>query len=525
MKTKPAFGGAWCASLRALRSAVLMFFGLVAVPCPAQVVINEIMYHPSDDAYDSEYVELYNTGSTSVDLSLYRFDDGIDFAFLPGTTLGAGDYIVVCANPTDFGQVYPGVTGQVGPYSGKLSNGGESLRLSRRDGSLWRTEDELTYNDRGIWPRTADGDGPSMELIHPGFPNQYGGAWSAAAGLGTPGAPNSVYQSDPAPLITAVNHDPPLPFGNAPVTITALAAGHNTNPLTVTLRHRRDSNPPGSYTSVQMLDDGLHGDGAAGDEVFGATVPGLPAGALLDFQISATDANGPQQTAPAAAPGHTFLCYFGTDPDYTGEYRTYHILMTAANRALLESRDVSSDVLLDGTLVLSDGRIFYNCGIRYRGSSSRHLTPKSFRVELPLGQRLEGSDDINLNAVNPILQHLGMDLFRRLGVPTPRTEICRTWLNETFLTQTAEPWMTGPAGGVYCRVEKLDGDFVDAYYQGDSADGNLYRGTGGKLDWLGSSQSTYENLYTKESNQTDSDWQDIVDLLDVFNNTPLPANP
>ncbi|MBN1670747.1 MAG: CotH kinase family protein [Kiritimatiellae bacterium] len=483
-------------------------------------MINEIHYHPLDDAFDSEFIELYNAGSSTVDLAAYRLDDGIEFTFPAGTTLGAGSYLVVCINPGDFGFVYPGITNCVGGYAGRLDNGGETVRLSRWDGVGWVTEDAVEYNDRGLWPSGPDGAGPSLELIHPGLPNAYPEAWLASTGQGTPGRVNSVYQSDPGPIITEVAHDPPLPFPGTPVTVTARVMGHHEGALTVTLRHRQDRNPPGSYASLAMADDGLHGDGAAGDAVYGAVAPGLSAGAVLDFQITARDSNGPLATAPSGAPAQTYLCYFGDDPYYTGEYVTYHMLMTAANRTELETRDVSSDVLLDGTLVVSDGRVFYNCGVRYRGSSARNYNPKSYRVELPRGWNIDGIDQLNFNAVNPILQHVGMEVFRNAGIPAARAQICRLWLNGTFLTQTGERWLDGLNGGVYVRMQKLDRDFIEENYPSESQDGNLYRGEGGALDWLGTAASAYTGLYTKVTNEAEADWSDIVDLCDVFNNTP-----
>ena len=44
------------------------------------------------------------------------------------------------------------------------------------------TVDELTvsYSDGGQWDGAADGDGPSLELINPLLPNEYGPSWAAS---------------------------------------------------------------------------------------------------------------------------------------------------------------------------------------------------------------------------------------------------------------------------------------------------------------------------------------------------------
>ena len=59
------------------------------------VVINEIMYHPTDANEALEWVELYNQLSTDMDLTGWRLADGIDFEFADNTVLEAGQYLVV----------------------------------------------------------------------------------------------------------------------------------------------------------------------------------------------------------------------------------------------------------------------------------------------------------------------------------------------------------------------------------------------------------------------------------------------
>ncbi|MFH0792996.1 MAG: lamin tail domain-containing protein, partial [bacterium] len=80
-----------------------MIFALLAaimpLPARAQVVINELQYHPAGDAAGEEFIELFNTGSQAVDLSGWFFSDGVDFVFPVETALGAGEYLVVSPDP------------------------------------------------------------------------------------------------------------------------------------------------------------------------------------------------------------------------------------------------------------------------------------------------------------------------------------------------------------------------------------------------------------------------------------------
>src|SRR6185436_4126537 len=152
-------------------------------------------------------------------------------------------------------------------------------------------------------PSAADGAGPSLELVHPKLANEYGPAWKASVSSnGTPGAQNSVYDATPAPLVFGTRNAPVIPLPSQSVTITATILDESVTP-TATLYYRRDAAPTVAYSSIAMLDDGLHGDGAAGDHVYGAIVPGLLDGERLDFTIRATDGSD----VSAAPPGNNSL--------------------------------------------------------------------------------------------------------------------------------------------------------------------------------------------------------------------------
>ena len=62
------------------------------------MVINEIMYHPISDDDNDEYIELYNRGPGSMNLSGWRFTDGIDFTFPTNTIVASNGYLVVAKN-------------------------------------------------------------------------------------------------------------------------------------------------------------------------------------------------------------------------------------------------------------------------------------------------------------------------------------------------------------------------------------------------------------------------------------------
>ncbi len=165
------------------------------------LAVTEIMYNPQAwDAWageDLEFIELKNTGATTLRLSSLAFTAGIQFAFTNGTTLGPGEFFLLARNPAAIQLRYPGVAVN-GVYAGRLDNGGETLRLASPSGG---TAFDLSYNDRAPWPLAADGYGFSLVPRDPtASPNSDDGArWRASSAPGgSPGA------DDPPPAIPAV---------------------------------------------------------------------------------------------------------------------------------------------------------------------------------------------------------------------------------------------------------------------------------------------------------------------------------
>ena len=62
------------------------------------VIINEIMYKPPDTQGNGEFVELFNRGKQTVNLTDWVLTGGIDFTFPPGTKLRPGEYLVIAAD-------------------------------------------------------------------------------------------------------------------------------------------------------------------------------------------------------------------------------------------------------------------------------------------------------------------------------------------------------------------------------------------------------------------------------------------
>ncbi len=201
-----------CTPLRSLTAILVAFVAvLFAGPASAQVVINEILYHPSNDAVgggedaeDLQFIEVYNAGAQVVDLAGATFADGVTFTFPAGASLGAGEYLLVAQDPAFLALRGPPIPPGVPVFqwaNGILANGGEGLRLVDAQGDLI---DEVIYDDAGLWPTGADGLGPSLELTNPSYDNAQPLAWRDSAGVnGTPGAENSAFTNAPIVLVEA----------------------------------------------------------------------------------------------------------------------------------------------------------------------------------------------------------------------------------------------------------------------------------------------------------------------------------
>jgi hypothetical protein len=243
-----------------------------AAAAPTDVVINEMMYHAVSDLDGDDYLELYNRGTTAVDLSGWVFG-GVTLTLPTGTSIAPGGYLVVAKDATQFQTRYGFTPAAV--YSGNLSNSGETITLKDNAGA---TIDTVAYGTDDPWPVKADGTGPSLELIDATLDNNDFLNWAAATNTAgrTPGAANSVRRTGLGPRITGVTATPTTPSANQPVTISATITGQNS----ATLRYRTDFNTEQTLTMT-----------STGTDTYAATIPGAAAGHLIRYRVEATNTN------------------------------------------------------------------------------------------------------------------------------------------------------------------------------------------------------------------------------------------
>ncbi|MBI5387486.1 MAG: lamin tail domain-containing protein [Verrucomicrobia bacterium] len=522
-------GGAWSYSLDPTAPA-------------ANVVINEIMFHPSSEQTDEEYVELFNRGAAPVDLTGWRLNRGVNFTF-PSVMLPGGDFLVVAANTNAFAAKYPGVAHVVGNWRGTLRNSHDQIELEDAGGNRVNA---VTYADEGDWairirstqyPQgwdwlcEADGLGQSFELMNPALPNDSGQNWaSSLTPEGTPGRANSVASANLAPLVLNVAHAPLVPRSTDAVIVTARLLDEQPGVTVAVFSRNASSSTPPAFTATPMWDDGQHGDGLANDGEFGALLPAQADHAVVEFFVRATDAGGRTRAWPAPARqsdtvsfAQTCNALYGVDDSPTaGGQAEFRLVLTQNERNTLAALSRNSDAQMNATLITVDGvetRLRYNTGIRYRGAGTRYANPPNLRVLIPSDRTWNGVGAFNLNSQYTHAQVAGFTIASKAGLQTEWHRAVRIRVNGENIAGSGSPQF-----GSYVHQESRDADFADRHFPNDPG-GNIYAGITGshtaRLAYLGTSPSDYLSAgYVKQSNGSENDWSDLIQLTDVLNNTP-----
>ncbi len=291
--------------------AVLVLCAMAFSVQAEDIVINEIMYN--SDGADVEFIELINVSTSSINLSGWAIiDDNDDHTpcQLSGT-LAANAYIVVVGDKAAFSALYPDVT-NVNPNDfdpngtgWSLGNNGDTVRLLQ-NGAV---HDSVAYNDGGDWPSNPDGNGPSLELLHPSLDNNLPGSWDPSLNDGgTPGRQNSVYTTNVPPVCKDGERDIPLPKSTDNVKVMV-----NAYDLEGLAKVELMVDNGSGYQAIAMYDDGTNGDAVAGDSIYTGIIPPKASGSLVKYYALATDLVGQTDLWPNSAPTE----YHAFTVDYT----------------------------------------------------------------------------------------------------------------------------------------------------------------------------------------------------------------
>jgi len=356
--------------------------------------------------------------------------------------------------------------------------------------------------------------------------------------LGTPGRQNTAFVANRGPDVLETRHAPVVPKANEPIVVTA-RVGDNDGVASVTLYYRSEG--AATFSSTPMTDNGSGEDKVARDGIYTAAIPAAPANTMRVFYIEASDGSAttrfPTKLEPSAdVPERTCLVRVG-DTAVTSQMAIYRIWMSDAVVNAFRSRANLSNELLDCTFVYNDGEVYYNCGIRMRGSpflrSGSGRDPRSryaYRIEFGPDQKFHGREEINLDNTEgsnrgPLQERVAYWFYAQMGLQYSRQEWVRLVINGTHHSN-------------FDDVQKVDGDYIDAWFPGNdegylhkiddyfefNADGTAHSGEQADEGLLYNAQhplipETYRWHMEKRSHPEDDHWQHLFDLA-VALNTP-----
>ncbi len=476
------------------------------------VCINEIMADndatiedPDEVGAFEDWVELYNAGAESIDLGgLYLTDDVSDptqWQFPTGSTIPAGGYLLIWADgDADQGDNHA---------SFKLSAGGETIALYDNDGTTLL--DSIVFDEQSTdvaYGRSPDGGGTIGVLATP-----------------TPGTANSaIGETNVAP--TADAGGPYLGNTAGTISLTALASVDTDGEIAT---YNWDLDYDGEY------------DDAIGETVnFSSTTVGT---FIVGLQVTDDDGATSTDTGtivvlqdgdelspwdPVAIddPSAAFF-----DDTYVHEIRITFEDADWYNTLYDSHANDPDDPYFEASFV-GDGVALDQVGVRFKGNSSfsGKGIKKSIKIDFDeYDEDNGGLSFLGLKKLNLNNNNLDPTMLREKLV----YDYASNFVEGISRAVHTNVYINGEYYGLYTAVEQIDKTFVQSRF-GDDEDGNLYKGTasddavvedpqadfGSDLTYLGTDQADYEDFYRLSTNETANDYSQLIEFIDVLNNTP-----
>ena len=323
----------------------------------------------------------------------------------------------------------------------------------------------------------------------------------------TPGAINGPGSTNLGPLVLDVTHSPNEPKDDQDLLVTARVV-RTINPIgTVRLYYRVMF---GSESNVVMLDDGLHGDGTAGDGIYGATIPNTisTVGQMVRYYVTATDSQNSLTRQPPFPDPAFSAQYFGTvvqNPALTNPLPVLHLFIPPATLNAANNDNFGRYQCTISYL----GEFYDNIGINRHGQSSAgaDFLKKSYDLDFdPDHHFLWNPDakrvgDINLLTTYSDKSHmkniLAFDTYRDAGSPYHFNVPIRVQTNGGFF-------------GDWSMVENGGDDFLKRI--GRDPNGALYKMYVTFTDVSQASLGVNNNAEKKTRK-----WEGNADLVSLFN--------
>lgn len=257
----------------------------------------------------------------------------------------------------------------------------------------------------------------------------------------TPGADNGAGDVNVGPLILNASFTSSQPNAGQPITVTARMLRTFNTPVSLTLSYVvMFVSATNAEKNIAMLDDGLHGDGGAGDGLYGAVIPATATpNQMVRWYLRAVDDKGLTNRWPPFRESRNSPQYLGTviaDPSLTNPLPVLHWFIQTPSSA-------------DGTAgsrcaVYWNGTLYDNVFANLHGQSSQGFPKKSYNIDFNTGYHFRYAENetpvgkFNLLTTYPDKAHirniLAYETFRDAGHPYHFTIPLRVQRNGTFFS-------------------------------------------------------------------------------------------
>ncbi len=243
--------------------------------------------------------------------------------------------------------------------------------------------------------------------------------------LGTPAAPNSRRVLNAGPTLSGLQHWPIVPLPNQTVTVSVRADDPD-GVASVLVKYR--INPATAFTTLPMTPQSTG--------TWAATLPGLAAGKIVQFYVTASDTRGTAASAPAKGPDSRALYQVADGQGTTLPTHELRLIMLDADRDFMfHPTNVMSNARLGATLIYDRAEVFYDAGARLQGTVASRIRDGddyvSYDIAFPPGQRFRGvQDNIGIDRSGRSPRPRGQDeiylfqMFHRAGIPVPYHDLC-----------------------------------------------------------------------------------------------------
>jgi hypothetical protein len=284
---------------------------------------------------------------------------------------------------------------------------------------------------------------------------------------GTPGAINSRFVSNVGPTFSDFAHAPAVPNANAPVTVSVTAS----DPDGVTSLVLKYSVAGGPWQSVPMTPGSSLSTLSSQPSTFFARIPGQPANRVVQFHVEGVDGLGAASSYPARGTNSRALYAVQDHQALPPPRHNFRIVMTTADGLFLHrGTNTLSNELLGCTVIYNEEEVFYDLGVRLKGSFvGRNTARVGYHVAFNPEQLFRGLHEVvsvdraQQGLIGGIAEVVAKHIANHAGgILSMYDDLARCIAPLPFYN-----------GSSQLRFSGFDSDYLDAQFQ-DGSDGSMF---------------------------------------------------